>query len=82
MHRVKGLEFEHMLIVSANRGLVPLDHAIRDGEDAVARRNAETGERALLYVALTRAKKSAAITGFGEISPFLSGPLKQDSAQA
>jgi superfamily I DNA/RNA helicase len=82
MHRVKGLEFEHMLIAPANRGLVPLDRATRDGEDAVARRNAETAERALLYVALTRAKKSAAITGFGEISPFLTEVVKQDSARA
>lgn len=82
MHRVKGLEFEHMLIVSANKGMVPLDQAIRDGEDAVARRNAETAERALLYVALTRAKKSASITGFGEFSPFLSDVVKQDSAKA
>ncbi|MCC6364956.1 MAG: DEAD/DEAH box helicase [Bryobacterales bacterium] len=73
MHRVKGLEFEHMLVVSANKGMVPLDQAIWDGEDAVAKRNAETAERALLYVALTRAKKSASITGFGEFSPFLSG---------
>jgi superfamily I DNA/RNA helicase len=74
MHRVKGLEFEHILIVSANRGVVPLDQAIRDGEDAVARRNAETAERALLYVALTRAKKSAAVTGYAELSPFLKPP--------
>lgn len=73
MHRVKGLEFEHMLIVSANRGVVPLDQAIRDGEDEVARRNAETAERALLYVALTRAKKSATVTGYGKMSPFLPG---------
>jgi superfamily I DNA/RNA helicase len=82
MHRVKGLEFEHMLVVSANKGIVPLDQAIRDGEDAVAKRNAETAERALLYVALTRAKKSAAITGFGEISSFLSDVAKPDSAKA
>ena len=82
MHRVKGLEFEHMLIVSANKGIVPLDQAIRGGEDAVAKRNAETAERALLYVALTRAKKSAAITGFGEICPFLSDVAKPDSAKA
>ena len=82
MHRVKGLEFEHMLIVSANKGIVPLDQAIRGGEDAVAKRNAETAERALLYVALTRAKKSASITGFGEICPFLSDVAKPDSAKA
>lgn len=75
MHRVKGLEFEHMLIVSANRGVVPLDQAIRDGEDEVARRNAETAERALLYVALTRSKKSATVTGYGDLSPLLSGKI-------
>ena len=73
MHRVKGLEFEYMLIVCANRGVAPLDQAIRAGEDAVARRNAETAERALLYVALTRSKKSATVTGYGELSPFLKG---------
>jgi superfamily I DNA/RNA helicase len=65
-----------MLIVSANRGVIPLDQAIRAGEDAVTRRNAETGERALLYVALTRSKKSATVTGYGEMSPFLSGGTK------
>jgi superfamily I DNA/RNA helicase len=71
MHRVKGLEFEHVIIVAANRGIVPLEAAVVDAEDAVARRNAETGERSLLYVSLTRAKKSATITGYGPISPFL-----------
>jgi len=71
MHRVKGLEFEHIFIVSANRGVIPLDQAIRDGEDDVARRNSETAERALLYVALTRSKNSATATGYGELSPYL-----------
>lgn len=57
--------------MAANRGIVPLDYAVRDREDEVARRNAETAERALLYVALTRSKKSATVTGYGEPSPFL-----------
>jgi len=82
MHRVKGLEFEHVLIVSANRGVVPLDQAIRGGEDAVAKRNAETVERALLYVALTRSKKSATATGYGELSPFLTGSISKGRATA
>jgi superfamily I DNA/RNA helicase len=73
MHRVKGLEFDHMLVVSVNKGLVPLEQAVESGEDAVARRNAETVERSLLYVALTRSKKTATITGYGEPSPFLAG---------
>lgn len=71
MHRVKGLEFEHVIIVAVNRGIVPLEAAVVDAEDAVARRNAETGERSLLYVSLTRAKKSATIIGYGPMSPFL-----------
>lgn len=75
MHRVKGLEFEHVIVVAANKGVLPLEVAVGDAEVAVARRNAETGERSLLYVALTRAPRSATITGDGSMSPFLStGP--------
>jgi superfamily I DNA/RNA helicase len=71
MHRVKGLEFEHVIVVAANRGVLPLDAAVGGAEDAVAKRDAETGERSLLYVALTRARRSATITGYGQASPFL-----------
>lgn len=72
MHRVKGLEFEHVVVVSVNDGLVPLKAAVEEAEDDVARGNAELSERSLLYVALTRAKKSALIAGYGRLSPFLS----------
>jgi superfamily I DNA/RNA helicase len=72
MHRVKGLEFEHIIVAGANRGIVPLDVALAAGDDAITQRNLETGERALLYVALTRAKRSALITAYGEASPYLS----------
>jgi superfamily I DNA/RNA helicase len=71
MHRVKGLEFEHVIVVAANYGILPLDAAVGDAEDAVAKRNSETGKRSLLYVALTRARQSATITGYGLASPFL-----------
>ena len=71
MHRVKGLEFDHVIVVAANHGVLPLDAAVRDAEDGVAKRNSETGERSLLYVALTRAKRSATVTGYGQASPFL-----------
>lgn len=71
MHRVKGLEFEHMVVVAANKGILPLEVAVDDAEDAVAKRNAETGERSLLYVALTRARRSATITSYGNLSPLL-----------
>jgi superfamily I DNA/RNA helicase len=71
MHRVKGLEFEHVIIAGANRGVIPLDMVLASGDDAITQRNLETGERSLLYVALTRARRSATITGYGQMSPFL-----------
>jgi superfamily I DNA/RNA helicase len=55
----------------ANDGLVPLSAALADADDQVTIRDAETAERALLYVALTRAKRSALITGYGKLSRFL-----------
>ena len=75
MHRVKGLEFEHVIVVAANRGIVPLDVALASGDDAITQRNLETGERALLYVALTRARRSALITAHGEASPYLAATV-------
>ena len=74
MHRVKGLEFEHLVAVAVNKGIIPLEAAVDEAEDAVAKHNAETGERSLLYVALTRARRSAAITSYGQTSPFLTAP--------
>ena len=71
MHRVKGLKFEHIIVAGANRGIVPLDMALAAGDDAITQRNIEIGERALLYVALTRAKRSALITAYGEASLYL-----------
>jgi superfamily I DNA/RNA helicase/mRNA-degrading endonuclease RelE of RelBE toxin-antitoxin system len=72
MHRVKGLEFDHVVVASVNDRIIPLEKALRAGADQVAVRNAETAERALFYVALTRAKKSAVVSGYGAMSPFLS----------
>jgi len=79
MHRVKGLEFEHMIVVAANRGILPLEAAVGDAEDAVASRNAETSERSLLYVALTRARRSATITGYGQMTALLPSTLASQS---
>ena len=71
MHRVKGLEFEHLLVVSANDGVLPLKAAVADAEDEVGRKRSEMSERSLLYVALTRARRSATITCSGVASEFL-----------
>ena len=69
MHRVKGLEFERVVMVSVNRGLVPLAAAIDGRSDAIAQESAETEERALLYVAATRARKELLVLSYGVRSP-------------
>ena len=74
MHRVKGLEFDRMVIASANEDIVPLAAAFH-GTDGPERNAAETAERALLYIAATRARKELTILSFGTPSPFLSGQL-------
>ena len=70
MHRVKGLEFDCMVIASVNEEFLPLATAAF-GNDGPARTAAEIAERALLYVAATRAKKELSLLSFGAPSPFL-----------
>ena len=71
MHRVKGLEFERVVMVSVNRGLVPLSAAIDGRSDAASRETVETEERALMYVAATRARKELLVLSYGVTSPLL-----------
>ncbi len=68
MHRVKGLEFDRIVIASANADTLPLPAAINMADSPAA---AETAERSLLYVAATRAKKELFVLGFGEPSSYL-----------
>jgi superfamily I DNA/RNA helicase len=70
MHRVKGLEFQYMFIVAANSRVIPLASAI-DDTDKVSKLTSLTSEKCLLYVALTRAQKSAYITSYGTQSELL-----------
>jgi len=70
MHRVKGLEFNTMIIASANKGIIPHRKAVT-GSDSVTEQEALKSERALLYVAVTRARKNVLITGYGNMSEWL-----------
>lgn len=70
MHRVKGLEFQYVFVVSVNNRIVPLASAI-DHTDPVSEKETVTAEKCLLYVALTRAQKGAYITSYGKKSEFL-----------
>ncbi len=71
VHRVKGLEFDQVIFASANSELIPLKSEVTDKADNVSLRNAETEERCLVYVALTRARKSSIVTSYGKASPWL-----------
>ena len=53
-----------MVIASVNNDSVPLAAAVQD-ENGSARAAAETSERALLYVAATRAKKELSVLSYG-----------------
>ena len=70
MHRVKGLEFTIVFIVAANKNYMPLKSAV-NRTDPAEREAAMTGERCLLYVAMTRAKKMVRISAYGALSEFL-----------
>ncbi|MCP4612929.1 MAG: ATP-dependent helicase [Planctomycetes bacterium] len=64
MHRVKGLEFDRVIIAGVNDGVVPLKVVNTETSDPVVKKESETRERALLYVAATRAKKEVLVTSF------------------
>ncbi len=72
MHRVKGLEFDTMIVAAVNDGVIPLPEAV-SGSDAVTVKEQEKSERALLYVAVTRARKQVLLTGHGAMSRWITG---------
>ena len=71
MHRVKGLEFDRVIIAGVNEGTIPLEVEWSKSNDRVIQRESENQEKALLYVAATRAKKEVVVTSFGKASKFL-----------
>ncbi|MBQ9241538.1 MAG: UvrD-helicase domain-containing protein [Duodenibacillus sp.] len=61
VHASKGLEFPVVFLCGLEQGLFP--HAPRPGEDAA---KAESEERRLMYVAMTRAKRKLRISWCGQ----------------
>lgn len=70
MHRVKGLEFTCVFVVGMTKTAMPLKSAIASS-DPVSKEEAINAERCLLYVALTRAKKAAYVSAYGQASEFI-----------
>ena len=71
MHRVKGLEFDRLVVAGVNDGVVPLAWGELRSEDGAVREEAEKRERALFYVAVTRARREVLITSHGTPSPWM-----------
>lgn len=71
MHRVKGLEFDRVVIAAVNDGVVPLASALSSASDTAAQGDVERQERSLFYVALTRARREVLITAHVEGSGWL-----------
>lgn len=64
VHGTKGLEWNEVYLVGANRGMFPISHAISEKDIAE--------ERRLFYVAVTRAKDVLNISFSSEPSEFIS----------
>lgn len=71
MHRVKGLEFNHMICPGLNDGVLPLKYALDQQDNEHAKEQFIIREKSLLSVAVTRAKKSVLISSYGRKSRFL-----------
>ena len=70
MHRVKGLDFDHVIIASMNKGVVPLEFDDKS-EEAQIEIEKQIKEKSLVFVAATRAKKSLLVSSYGERSELL-----------
>lgn len=71
MHRVKGLEFDTVILAGVNDGVMPLRNSLESTDDAVERDDRELRERTLFYVAATRARQELVVTSYGRQSPFI-----------
>ena len=68
MHRIKGLEFHHVIIAGVNAGIVPLLYPDIENSDSIA---SLRKEKCLFHVACTRARDTLAIVCYGIPSQFL-----------
>ena len=79
MHRVKGLEFDRMIVAGVNEGTVPLLVGDAESADRGVREEAELRERALFDVASTRARRELLITSGNKPSPWLTTEPRSSS---
>jgi superfamily I DNA/RNA helicase/mRNA-degrading endonuclease RelE of RelBE toxin-antitoxin system len=71
MHRIKGLEFEHVILPSLDENTLPPRYMLDSIDNEIDKKIFNKGEKSLLYVAITRAKFSLLITYVSELTRFL-----------
>jgi len=71
MHRIKGLQFNYVLLPALNADLLPLKVGLDSCADDTSYSHFVNGERCLLHVAATRAKRHVLVTYHGQPSSFL-----------
>lgn len=71
LHRVKGLQFDYMLLPSVNADVLPLKYGLERCADETAKQHFVNSDRSLLHVAATRAKKRVFVTCHDTPSPFI-----------
>ena len=71
MHRLKGLEYDRVIVAGMTDKAMPLAIHVSRSSDNAVRREAELMERALLYVAITRARRATLVTAHGEVSRWI-----------
>lgn len=71
MHRVKGLEFSHIILAGLHKDVMPLASLLTNVEGEIERDRVLLTEKSLLYVAMTRARYSLMICSSGNLSDFI-----------
>lgn len=69
-HNAKGMEFSHVVLANLTKDSMPQTFRLGDYAEA-ERAEALLRERALLYVAASRARDTLVVTACGELSPLL-----------
>jgi len=68
MHRIKGLEFHHVIVAGVNAGMLPLERSKASTLEPV---DTIKKEKCLFHVACTRARDTLTLTSYGVPSEFL-----------
>ena len=71
MHRAKGLEFAAVALVRVNEDKVPPKRLLNAAPDAAIRRSIVDGEKSLIHVSATRAKKRLFVSSGGRPSELI-----------